>query len=227
MDDDPTGATAVLDYGATVQFAPGHNVAYGAHTGTKWSLAWNCSDAAADPWKTDRLRFCLNAGYPFMMFKYSVPTSSTTPYIQITAKTWVGVAPTSLHVAGAAPHRTVPMSMPPWTSFCRSRGATGVDERAATVGSTTGAANRIAATPAQSRVTGAMGTKQGQQAVRRAADAGSTAAKLAVDLLSAAIPGGGLVKTVIATGAKFAVGRVADEAIRRRAARSGLEIEDN
>lgn len=190
VEDDPTD-TSTFDWGATVQFAPGHNVGYAAYTGTKWGLAMSNTSPESAEWRIDRIRWALSQGYPAIHFKYSVPAgSSTVPYLQVTANTWLGVAPTTLRFAGAAPHRTIPLSMPSWASYCRARGSTARDENAARAGAANSTFGRLASAPSESRVVNAVARnpQQATKTLSTAAKVGKTAANVATEILSAFVP---------------------------------------
>lgn len=159
-EDDPNDTTT-FDYGSTIQFSPGHNVAYAAHTGSKWALSTYWSDFSDDI-AQDRVKLALSTGLPFVHFKYSVPQGqSTSPYLQVTAQSWMGVAPCTLRYAGAASNRTVPLSLPAWVSYCRARGATGRDEVAAATGALSRTVKRLASVPSESKVLNAVAANPG------------------------------------------------------------------
>lgn len=182
-EDNVTGGTTQpnFDYGATVQFSAQHNVGYAAYTGTKWgnSFSWATFD---DDAAADTVRRGLNVGLPFIHFKYSSPSGQgTVPYLQIVAQTWLGIAPTSLAVAGSASLRTIPLTMPAWTSFCRARGATGADIAAAQASAGRGMFQRLAAIPTNSKPlnVAAVDPTKTHKELSTAAKIGSTASKLA------------------------------------------------
>jgi hypothetical protein len=164
------GDIDALDFGALDNFHPGHNVGYGAYTGTKWSLATHFQDAADPDGIGDRVRLAINVGHPFMHFRYSVPASfSAAPYLSITAHTWLGIAPTTTRFAGGCPWHTIPLSLPAWASFVRSRGASGVDEESARATTVQRAVTKITSSPSTSKVAAAMGDANVQRLMSNAA----------------------------------------------------------
>jgi len=190
-EDDPTDGNT-FDYGSLVQHSPGHNVGYAAYTGSKWSLAMSNTSPSDQDWQKDRLRLILNTGMPFVHFKYSVPTgSSTVPYIQVTASTWMAVAPTTLRFAGAAPHATLPFDLPPWASYCRARGCTSRDENAARVGAATNGLSRLGKVPSNSRIVNAVARNPAGAAktISTAAKVGRAATSVISDIVGL-VPGG-------------------------------------
>lgn len=188
-EDNPVDAET-FDYGSTVLFNNGHNVAYASYTGSKWALSTKFS-SFSDETAADRTRLALSCGYPLVHFKYAVSSAATTPYLQVKAVCWNGVAPTTLRFAGAAPFRTIPLSLPAWVSYCRARGATGVNSAAAQSSAARTAVTRISSIPSSSRAMAAAAAnpKAAAKALKAAADTKRAAADVAIDLVSGVLPG--------------------------------------
>jgi len=203
-----------FDYGATQQFSADHNVGYAAYTGSKWgvSMSWDSFD---DTVAADMVRKALNVGYPFIHYKYSVPQGSgTTPYLQVLAQTWLGIAPTSIAVAGSATHRTIPLTMPAWTSYCRARGSTGIDTAGARQGAGRNVFKTLRSIPTDSKVVTALSAEPdgGHAKVSSMASKIATGAVDAGALAVSLIPGVGSVLKPLVSAAGNAMVDQIDEA---------------
>lgn len=198
-EDSPAETVNEFDYGSTVQYSSDHNVGYAAYTGSKWTVARALrSGDDPDAYGRDRIRFILNSGMPFIKFKYALGSgSSTTPYLAISCDAWLGVAPTTISMAGAADHRTVPLSLPAWVSYCRARGASGHDAEAAKGVATASAFQRIANAPSDSRIVNAVASDPTKAArTARKIVTGKGVVGAVADLVGALIPGGSIVGKV-------------------------------